>query len=189
LNDIKEYFRDGRDLYEMKDFIESAISKYFPYYKQNLLNNSQEFDITWVKPEILIGLGRDLITGLTNCFECCKKHLSRAKIFYEEWKQGYPEHSTLMYNEFTEANKTIEEGYVLFWDSLGQLDMASNELIGSYLSDLDSNGQLEMIELANKIRTARIAFQEDSSHVPDWNNLRIEVQKLQNKLNKLKEII
>lgn len=94
-----------------------------------------------------------------------------------------------MYNEFTEANKNIEEGYVLFWDSLGQLDMASNELIGSHFSDLDSNGQLEMIELANKIRTARIAFQEDSTQIPDWDKLRLQVQKLQNKLNKLKEFV
>jgi hypothetical protein len=189
LNDIKDCYQDGRDLGRLKSFIESTIAKYFPYYKQNLLTNQNEFDITWVKPDTLIGLGRDLINGLTNCFECCKKHLSRAKIFCEEWKQGYPEHSTLMYNEFTEANKTIEEGYVLFWDSLGQLDMASNELVGSHFSDLESDGQIELIELANKIRAARIAFQEDSTKVPDFDKLRIEVQKTQNKLNKLKAIV
>ena len=188
LNDIKNYYQDGRDLGNLKNLVESMISKYFPYYNHNLLNNQNEFDITWVKPDVLVGLGRDLINGLTSCFECCKKHLSRAKIFYEEWKQGYPEHSTLMYQEFTEANKTLEEGYVLFWDSLGQLDMASNELVGSHFSDLDSHGQIELIELANKIRAARIAFQEDSEKVPDFDKLRIEVQKVQNKLNKLKEI-
>ena len=156
---IKTLYNDGRDLGELKSFIEAIINKYFPLNNKIIsADNINEFDIMWVKPDILIGLGNDLIMGLTNCFNCCKKHLSRAKAFYEEWTQGYPEHSTLMYNEFTEANKTIEEGYVLFWDSLGQLDMASCELVGSNFGDLSSDVQLELIELANKIRTARILF-------------------------------
>lgn len=68
LNDIKAYYKDGRNLFEMKDFIESALAKYFPYYKQNLLNNQQDFDIVWVKPDTLIGLGRDLINRINKLF-------------------------------------------------------------------------------------------------------------------------
>lgn len=186
LGTIRPIYNDGRDLKELKTFIEALITKYYPMNNKIVTSeNLQQFDINWVKPDNLIGLGNDLILGLSNCFNCCKKHLSRAKAFYEEWHQGYPNHSTLMYNEFTEANKDIEEGYVLFWDSLGQLDMASSELVGN-LIDLESGWQAEIIELANKIRTQRILFQEDSTKVPNWNQLRVEVQKLQNKINKLK---
>lgn len=186
LGTIRPIYNDGRDLKELKTFIEALITKYYPMNNKIITSeNLQQFDINWVKPDNLIGLGNDLILGLSNCFDCCKKHLSRAKAFYEEWHQGYPNHSTLMYNEFTEANKDIEEGYVLFWDSLGQLDMASSELVGN-LIDLESGWQAEIIELANKIRTQRILFQEDSTKVPNWNQLRVEVQKLQNKINKLK---
>lgn len=167
LGTIRPIYNDGRDLKELKTFIEALITKYYPMNNKIVTSeNLQQFDINWVKPDNLIGLGNDLILGLSNCFNCCKKHLSRAKAFYEEWHQGYPNHSTLMYNEFTEANKDIEEGYVLFWDSLGQLDMASSELVGN-LIDLESGWQAEIIELANKIRTQRILFQEDSTKVPN----------------------
>ena len=182
---INKFWKDGRDLMGLSDFIRQLLERYIPGYRKVLTTeNFDEFDITWVKPDSIIGLGEDLIAGLTNCFDCCKKHIGRAKIFYEEWTQGYPEHSTLMYKSFIEANKVIEEGFVLYWDSLSQLDMASNELVGHELNTLDKEFRIEIIELANKIRAARILFQEDSSKVPDFDQLRIEVQRLQNKMSK-----
>jgi hypothetical protein len=183
INEISKYYTDGRDLGSYSQFITDMINKYSPYNK-GIMNATElnDFDINWLNPESFQGIGYDLIEGLNACFECVKKHLTRAKIFYEEWKLGYPEHSTLMYNSFIEANKTIEEGYVLFWDSLGQLDMASCELVGYEFSDLTSGFQAEIIELANKIRAARLLFQEDSNKVPNWNELRVEVQRLQNKI-------
>lgn len=127
---IKYYYNDGRDLMDLNDFICGIISKYFPENNKLVsLDNAHEFDITWIKPDKFIPLGVDLITGLNACFDCCKKHIGRAKAFFEEWKQGYPDHGTLMYNEFVEANKVIEEGYALYWDALSQLDMASCELV------------------------------------------------------------
>lgn len=130
VNKIKYHMQDGRELGELDKFINDIIKKYFPDNNKLVsLNNAHEFDITWIQPDKFVSLGVDLINGLTNCFDCCKKHLSRAKILYEEWKQGYPEHGTLMYNEFVEANKVIEEGYALYWDSLAHLDMASCELL------------------------------------------------------------
>ena len=184
---IKKLSEDGRPLGLHANFIKAIIDKYFPV-ADKLVNESNvnEFDFMWIKPESLIALGADLIEGLTSCFDCCKKHLGRAKVLYEEWHMGYPDHGTLMYNEFVEANKTIEEGYTLYWDSLSQLDMASCELVGSNFGVLEKPVQLDMIELANKIRAARLLFQEDSTKVPDWDKLRLEVQKLQNKLNKMK---
>lgn len=85
-----------------------------------------------------------------------------------------------------ETNVLLEKGYALFWDSLGQLDMASNELIGNII-EIENNLKIEMIELANKIRKARILFQEDSDQIPNWDKLRLEIQLLQNKVNKIGE--
>ena len=58
---------------------------------------------------------------------------------------------------------------------------------GFDLNNLSETGRLEIIELANKIRTARILFQSDSTQVPNFNQLRVEVQKLQNKINAIKK--
>jgi hypothetical protein len=182
---IRKNWKDGRSLIGQEEFIRAILEKYIPGFARMVTTeNFDEFDINWVKPDTLIGLGEDLIESLTNCFDCCKKHLGRAKAFYEEWTQGYPEHSTLMYRSMIAANKTLEEGYILYWDSLAQLDMASNELVGSDFNALESEFRVEMIELANEIRKARILFQENTDNVPDFNGLRISVQRLQNKMTK-----
>ena len=131
-------------------------------------------------------MGNDLIEGLDNCFNCTKKHIGRAKAFYEEFKLGYPQHEPLMFKELIKANKALEEAFTYYSDSLAQLDMASCELVGGMI-DLEDGWQVQMIELADLIRTQRILFQEDPTKVPEWDRLRIEVQKLQNKIDKLKK--
>lgn len=186
-NIIHEHFNDGRE-YSKSDyeFIEKILERYFPENGKNKIENSNDFDIEWIKPDIIVGLGTDVIEGLTHCFECSKKHLSRAKILWEEFNMKYPDHGTLCFNEFTEANKDIEEAYCLYWDSLGNLDQSSCELIGGNdFTDLPHGYQVDIIELANKIRIQRINFQADSSNVPEWNKLRIEIQRLENKIRKL----
>ena len=62
--------------------------------------------------------------------------------------------------------------------------MSSSELIGQ-LHDIPALCREDIIELANQIRTARINYQEDIEQVPNWDKLRINIQKLQNKFNKL----
>lgn len=184
---IKEHFQDGRE-YNAGDklLFEKILNKYFPFDFKNgkvSLDVTSYFDNTWIQPDSIINVGYDLIDGLTNCFECAKKHLSRAKALYEELYLGYPDHLQMMFNEFTEANKDIEEAYSLYWDILGQLDMSSSELVGQII-DIPVSYREEIIELANVIRKARIAYQDDITQVPDWNKLRIEIQKYQNKINK-----
>lgn len=186
---MQQYYNDGRDLRDQKDFIEKVLKNYFPFaHKVVNVQHLEDFDITWIKPDSLVALGQDLIIGLSHCFDCTKKHLSRAKVLFEQWHQKYPEHGTLMYNQFTEANRDIEQGYTMFWDSLGQLDMASSELVGNIIQ-LDEGFRIQIINLANEIRKARILFQEDSNNVPDFDHLRLNVQKLQNKINKVNELI
>ena len=184
---IHEHFNDGREYSSNdKEFIKKILDRYYPENGSTTIETVHDFDISWIKPDIIVGLGTDLIEGLTHCFECSKKHLSRAKILWEEFNTKYPDHGTLCFNEFTEANKDLEEAYCLYWDSLGNLDQSSCELIGGNdFTDLPHGYQVDIIELANKIRTQRINFQTDSSNVPEWNKLRIEIQKLENKVRKL----
>lgn len=185
LSNIRQLYKDGRDLKNLKYFIQQLLFKYYPMSNKIITSdNLDTFDITWIKPDQYIALGDDLIKGLNACFDCAKKHLGRAKAFYQEWLQGYPQHNTLMYKEFTNSNEILERGYLLFWDSLAQLDMSSCELVGNMIQ-LDNLYKIEIIQLANQIRKSRILFQQDSSKVPDWNKLRIDIQKLQNKINKL----
>ena len=131
--------------------IDDLISKYYPISgKIATVGNFANFDIEWIKPDEVIGLGNDLIEGLDNCFGCVKKHIGRAKAFYEEFKLGYPNHEPLMFNEFVRSNKALEEAFMYYSDSLAQLDMASCELVGD-MSDLQEGYQVKIIELANEI--------------------------------------
>ena len=184
---IRPLYGDGRSLGDLKEFIENMIMKYFPIPGKIATSaNFSTFDTDWIKPDTIVGLGNDLIKGLDNCFDCTKKHIGRAKAFYEEFKLGYPQHEPLMFNELIDANKALEEAFTYYSDSLAQLDMASCELVGE-MTDLEDGWQVQMIELADLIRQQRILFQEDPTKVPEWDRLRIEVQRLQNKINKLKK--
>lgn len=184
---IKPLINDGRDLLYLKGFIDDLILKYYPISgKIASVGNFADFDIEWIKPDEIIGLGNDLIDGLMNCFDCVKKHIGRAKIFYEEFQQGYPNHEPLMFTELIKSNKALEEAFMYYSDSLAQLDMASCELVGD-MSDLEEGYQVKIIELANEIRSARLLYQEDPTKVPNWDKLRLSVQKLQNKIRSKKK--
>lgn len=184
---IRPLYDDGRNLGDLKEFIGNMILKYFPIPgRVATATNFSTFDTEWIKPDVIVGLGNDLIAGLDNCFDCTKKHIGRAKAFYEEFKLGYPQHEPLMFKELIKANKALEEAFTYYSDSLSQLDMASCELVGG-MTDLEDGWQVQMIELADLIRTQRILFQEDPTKVPEWDRLRIEVQRLQNKIDQLKK--
>jgi hypothetical protein len=184
---IKPLINDGRDLSGIQSFINDLMNKYYPLTSKIAnVGNFADFDIEWIKPDEILGLGNDLIEGLDNCFDCVKKHIGRAKAFYEEFKLGYPNHEPLMFKELIKSNKSVEEAFVYYSDFLAQLDMASCELVGD-MSDMGEGYQVQIIELANDIRKERILFQEDPTKVPKWDLLRLKVQKLQNKIGNLKK--
>lgn len=184
---IKQHYKDGREYSSNDKFIlDKILNKYFPFDNQDGISSlqvSNSYDNTWIDPDSIVNIGYDLIEGLSNCFECAKKHIVRAKTLCNEFYLGYPEHIQLMFNQFTQANKDVEQAFVLYWDILGELDMSSCELVGQ-LVNLDSTYREQIIQLANKIRTARINYQENIQNIPDWNNLLIEIQLLKNKFNK-----
>lgn len=173
---IKEHMNDGRDISSMKEFINVLLGK----YDEDIKNTDifSEYDIEWIKPEITLGLGKDLIDNLTNCFDCAVKHIGRAKILHEEFLTGYPDHKPISYDELAKGNKALEQAYLIYLDSISQLDMASCELVGK-LVDLPNEWAVEMIELANEIRAARLLYQDDSTKIPDFDELRLKIKKLQ----------
>lgn len=180
---IKDLKDDGRDISKVSTEVDRIMNQFFPV--NDPISQSQtfsEYDIEWMKPERLLGLGKDLVQNLTHCFDCTIKHLGRAKILYEEFVTGYPDHGKMMFNELEKGNSALEDAYLIYLDSMAQLDMASCELVGNLL-DLPDGWQVEMIELANKIRAERLLFQEDLTKVPNFDALRLEVKKLQIKTN------
>ena len=185
---IKELKDDGRDLSLVKDFMDLLERKFaidaVEESDEELLSS---YDVEWIKPESLVGLGDDLIENLENCFECTIKHLGRAKILYEEFLTGYPDHKDLSFNEIDKGLKNIEQAYLIYLDSMSQLDMASAELIGNII-DLPSEWATDMIELANEIRQARLTCQTNANASPNFDDLRLKVKKLEIKTKKsLKE--
>ena len=84
-------------------------------------------------------------------------------------------------NQINDVNKTIEEKYNAATKDLK--DEAS-----AVKDDIIKLGT-ERTNLANEIRKARILFQQNSNNVPDFDHLRLNVQKLQNKINKVNELI
>lgn len=176
---IKSLKDDGRDLTKVKDLVDKLIEQFYPANDPfSQADAYSEYDVAWMKPESLIGLGKDLVDNLDHCFDCTIKHLGRAKILYEEFVTGYPDHEKLMLSELNKSNAPLEEAYLIYLDSMAQLDMASCELVGNML-DLPDGWQTDMIELANKIRAVRLLFQDDSTKVPDFDKLRLEVKRLQ----------
>lgn len=184
---IKQLYKDGRQYSDAdKEIIDKILNKYFPFDNQNAqvgLQIKHYYDNTWIQPDSLINVGYDLIQGLTHCFQCTKKHLIRSKTLYNQLVLGYPNYAQIIFKQLTNANKVVQQCYVLYWDIIGQIDMASCQLVGQIIQ-LPTNFRQQIIQLANEIRLARIKFQENILDIPDWNKLLVSVQLLQNKVNK-----
>ena len=176
---------DGRDTSKVNEFLNLIEMKF------SIAENSESdeellssYDVEWLKPDSLTGLGSDLIANLDNCFECTIKHIGRAKILYEEFLTGYPDHKNISFDELDKGIKDIEQAYVIYLDSMSQLDMASCELIGDIIS-LPKKWATDMIDLANEIRLERINSQANISKIPDFDGLRLKVKKLEIKTHQL----
>ena len=178
INIIKQ-LKDSRDLGKYKDDVDDILQ----IYDYELLNNSNldltnKYDIEWIQPESLIPLGQDIISKLDHCFECVIKHIGRAKILYEEFLLGYPEHHELCIEEIVAGNKNLEELYLKYMDSCAHMDMGSIEMAGDIVS-LDKRYADKILNIANEIRKQRISFQNDINQVPKFDELRLEIKHLE----------
>lgn len=118
----------------------------------------------------------DIPEGVSQCFECTKKHLSRAKIFFEEYHTGYPTYIKLAVNSAVWAEKAISEAYLMWCSVTGHLDMAGCELLGHDINIKLMPIRDRLKDLANKIRAERVKLMDDPLYIPDIDALLIEVQ-------------
>ena len=172
----------GRDEHGHEEYFKLLLEKFGNIKALAEAPDFNKFDVEWIDPDSIVGIGTDLIDKLDTCLDCVIKHIGRAKILYEEFMLGYPEHKELFYDELAKGNKDIEQLYLAYMDSLSQLDMGSSELIGN-LKYEHSNEAASIIELANEIRKERLLAQEDINKAPDFDGLRIKVKKLQLKIH------
>ena len=113
---------------------------------------------------------------LPQCYECAKKHLSRAQIFFEEYHTGYPQHIKNLMCSLRVAEEEVRRAYLNWCRILAHLDMAANELLGN-----DVNGlrlQKRHIDLACKIREVRLNLSADPLYIPDFDTLLTSTQAL-----------
>lgn len=175
-----------------REIDEHGNEKYFMKLLQKFGNEKaiaespdfSRFDIEWIDPDSIVGIGRDLIDKLDSCLDCVNKHIGRAKILHEEFLLGYPSYKEIFFDELAKGNKAVEQLYLAYMDSLSQLDMGSAELVGD-LQFKNRSHALEILDLANEIRKQRILAQEDISKTPDFDGLRLKVKKLQMKFKAL----
>ena len=114
---------------------------------------------------------------LPSCYECVKKHLNRAMIFFEEYHTGYSQHEKNLMNSLKVAEGKVREAFLLWQKTQGQLDMASGELLGNALNKDTMNRR--HVQLANDIRNVRLQLAQDPLAVPEFDELLIRVQKLE----------
>lgn len=168
-----------RDLGQNEEYFKLLLGKYGQ--SRELLNTSPDFDkydVEWIDPESIVGLGKDLINGISSCIDCSMKHIGRAKILHEEFMLGYPDYKGILEEELFKGNKALEELYLVWLDAQSQLDMSSAELAGD-ISSLSKEHAAEIIEIANEIRKQRLLYHESPENAPDFDGLRIKLKKLQ----------
>ena len=114
---------------------------------------------------------------LPRCYECAKKHLSRAKEEFKEYHTGYPQHVKNLIQSSRAAESDIRGACLKWMEIQAQLDMSSGELLGR-----DVNGSelhTEHIQLANKIREERIKFNDNPFYIPQFDELLLSIHVLE----------
>lgn len=118
--------------------------------------------------------------NLEQCYLCAKKHIERAKDFFEEYHTGYPDHVKNLIESVQIAERDVMRAFLLWQRIMGQMNMGEGELLGK-----DAN-QLKMksahITLANKIRDERLRLSDDPLYVPNFDDLLVEIHLLQHKV-------
>lgn len=115
-----------------------------------------------------------LAIGLPQCYECARKHLSRAKEEFKEFHTGYPTHIKNLILSMRVAETEVRKAYLAWCEIQAQLDMGAGELLGT-----DANG-VHMwdthVDLANAIRNERVKLSADPLYVPNFDELLVRLQ-------------
>lgn len=118
--------------------------------------------------------------SLPQCYLCAKKHVERAREFFEEYHTGYPDYIKNLIESARAAEQDVMRAFLLWQRVMGQLNMGEGELLGRDPSILAM--RKEHVELANKIRNERIKLSDDPLYSPDFDSLLVEIHLLQHKV-------
>lgn len=118
-----------------------------------------------------------LEVDLTSCYECAKKHISRAQILFEEYHTGYPDHIKNLMNSMRVAESEINKAFQLWQKVQAHLDMASAEFLGN--DTTAETMQRAHIQLANDIRDVRLKLAQNPLYIPKFDALLTRVQQFE----------
>lgn len=121
----------------------------------------------------------DTIDDLHQCFDCAKKHIGRAQIFYEEYHTGYPMHIKLSIECTSLVEMAVQQAFLKRRKAMAHMDMASCELVGDEQASQYKSFRSKIIELANRIRDIRLQMETDPLMAPPFDEILIEIQRLQ----------
>lgn len=118
--------------------------------------------------------------NLEQCYLCAKKHVSRARDFFEEYHTKYPDHIKNLIESVRVAEQDVMRAFLLWQRVMSQMNMGEGELLGNDLNRLTM--RKEHIALANRIRDERIKLSDDPLYSPDFDTLLVEIHLLQHKV-------
>lgn len=111
---------------------------------------------------------------LPQCFLCALKHLSTAWVLFEEYQNGYPSYIKHLMQSLKVSEDKVRRAFLLYMKVQGHLNMAACELVGNPPEQLST----EILQVADKIREARLQLEEFPLYTPDFPGLLTAVQKL-----------
>ena len=115
--------------------------------------------------------------NLPQCYECAKKHLSRAKEEFKEYHTGYPGHIKNLIQSIRVSEAEVRRAFLKWEEIQGQLDMSAGELLGSDANQLQMRE--EHISLANRIREERLKLNDNPLYVPEFDDLLVAIHQLE----------
>lgn len=145
--------------------MEKAISEHGKVTEQRVLEPVQDY------PDTQEGLGQ--------CFACALKHIARARIFYEEYHTGYPMHIKLSIECTALVEMAVQQAFLKRRKAMAHMDMASCELVGDEQASQYKSLRGKVIALANRIRDIRLELEKDPLMAPPFDEILIEIQRLQ----------
>lgn len=125
----------------------------------------------------IIAISEAMDIDLEQCYLCAKKHIGRAQQFFEEYHTGYPEHIKNLVDSLFDTETDVYKAFQLWQKTQSQMDMSAGELLGNKLGSRTL--KQDHVSLAAKIREERLKFDKDPLYVPDFDNLKYRIHRLQ----------
>lgn len=125
-------------------------------------------------------VANSLEIGLTQCYLCAKKHIGRARMFFEEYHTGYPTHIKQLVDSLFSAESEVYEAFQKWQKIQDQMDMAAGELLGN--STEGRTMKQDHIALAAEIREERLKFDQNPLYIPKFDELKYKIHRLQHEV-------